>query len=254
MVPDTNQAKLCYCAALAAAWCPLPSLVCSAASHICKIIWHERRDSAAASHVAERKRTDKKCVRPGTHSPGFLSDDLVGVGQLDPAALAVAALPTASPNLSGHGTPAAHQDARKKAGPDIPSFLSSHFVCSYVPRLRHELYHSVRDRLVISSTPCWPPCRVPCWPGRRPPRQRLGPVAASAFSSRAKRPIFGPGTFHTRPGHVQDLPAHDLCVLGGSAADLLTWRRGGVRSAFTGRPLSRAVSAVVWGFPYLEIS
>ena len=132
--------------------------------------------------------------------------------------------------------------------------VSLHFVCSYVPRLRHELYHSVRDRLVISSTPCWLPCRVPCWPGRRPLRQRLCPVAASAFLSRAKRPIFGPGTFHTRPGHVQDLPAHDLCVLGGSAADLLTWRRGGVRSAFTGRPLSRAVSAVVWGFPYLEIS
>ena len=141
----------------------------------------------------------------------------------------------------------------KKRGPRYTLLFEPSFYPN-VPRLRHELYHSVRDRLVISSTPCWLPCRVPCWPGRRPPRQRLGPVAASAFSSRAKRPIFGPGTFHTRPGHVQDLPAHDLCVLGGSAADLLTWRRGGVRSAFTGRPLSRAVSAVVWGFPYLEIS
>ena len=234
---------------------PSPDLFCSAAFYFSKIIWHGRRDSAAASHVAERKRTDKKCVRPGTHSPGFLSDDLVGVGQLDPAALAVAALPTASPNLSGHWHPRCTSGRQEKtAGPDIPSFLSSHFVCPYVPRLRHELYHSVRDRLVISSTPCWPPCRVPCWPGRRPLRQRLCPVAASAFLSRAKRPIFGPGTFHTRPGHVQDLSTDDLCVLGGSAADLLTWRRGGVRSAFTGRPLSLGGLCGCMGFPILRRS
>ena len=71
---------------------PSPDLFCSAAFYFSKIIWHGRRDSAAASHVAERKRTDKKCVRPGTHLPGFLSVDLVGFGQLDPAALAVAAL------------------------------------------------------------------------------------------------------------------------------------------------------------------
>ena len=134
MVPDTNQAKLCYCAALAAAWCPLPSLVCSAASHICKIIWHERRDSAAASHVAERKRIDKKCVRPGTHLLGFLSDDLVGFGQLDPAALAVAALPTATASLNlsvGIGTRCTSGRQMKNAGPDIPSFLSPHFTRTY---------------------------------------------------------------------------------------------------------------------------
>ena len=232
---------------------PSPDLFCSAAFYFSKIIWHGRRDSAAASHVAERKRIDKKCVRPGTHLLGFLSDDLVGFGQLDPAALAVAALPTASPNLSGHWHPRCTSGRQEKtAGPDIPSFLSSHFVCPYVPRLRHELYHSVRDRLVISSTPCWLPCRVPCWPGRRPLRQRLCPVAASAFLSRAKRPIFGPGTFHTRPGHVQDLPTDDLCVLGGSAADLLTWRRGGCGARSRDAPSPWAVSAVVWGFPYLE--
>ena len=134
MVPDTNQAKLCYCAALAAAWCPLPSLVCSAASHICKIIWHERRDSAAASHVAERKRIDKKCVRPGTHLLGFLSDDFVGFGQLDPAALAVAALPTATASLNlsvGIGTRCTSGRQIKNAGPDIPSFLSPHFTRTY---------------------------------------------------------------------------------------------------------------------------
>ena len=236
---------------------PSPDLFCSAAFYFSKIIWHGRRDSAAASHVAERKRTDKKCVRPGTHSPGFLSDDLVGVGQLDPAALAGAALPTASPNLSGHWHPRCTSGRQEKtAGPDIPSFLSSHFVCPYVPRLRHELYHSVRDRLVISSTPCWPPCRVPCWPGRRPPRQRLGPVAASTFSSRAKRRSLGRARSTRGPDTCKTFPP-TICAFWGGVRRI--YSRGGGGGAervhgTTGRPLSLGGLCGCMGFPILRRS
>ena len=79
-----------------------------------------------------------------------------------------------------------------------------------------------------------------------------GPCGGEHLLIPREAAIFGPGTFHTRPGHVQDLPTHDLCVLGGSAADLLTWRRGGCGARSRDAPSPWAVSAVVWGFPYLE--
>ena len=115
--------------------------------------------------------------------------------------------------------------------------------------------HSVRGRQVVSPTPCWPRASPPCQP-RLPAETEsvrvLCPIQRRASSHPAKRLIFGPGKFHTRPEHVRGLLTHNLCVLGVMRRVYTHWRRGYVRSAVTGRPRLGRSSAFIWGFPYLS--
>ena len=103
----------------------------------------------------------------------------------------------------------------------------------------------------VSNTLLAPPCQ-PWLPAETESVTVLCPIQRRASSHTAKRLIFGPGKFHTRPEHVRGLLTHNLCVLGVMRRVYTHWRRGYVRSAVTGRPRLGRSSAFIWGFPYLS--
>ena len=103
----------------------------------------------------------------------------------------------------------------------------------------------------VSNTLLAPPCQ-PWLPAETESVTVLCRIQRRASSHPAKRLIFGPGKFHTRPEHVRGLLTHNLCVLGVMRRVYTHWRRGYVRSAVTGRPRLGRSSAFIWGFPYLS--